>query len=400
MELLAAFEHLTQQGAFAERGFDVLLRNDAISAASYTGIYGQTAIHRDAVQPIYLEVTGTDPDRFVYYFMGNRFGAAMRPASISCDASIRSELHRELADAPQFDEAIGNRIADLFVPSEVQQQILASFEEDGANHLVIVHDRAASDIPWEALYFGSLNPALRGGVSRVYKASNIERMPERIGLPAQSTVKSLIIQDPTLDLPGAREECEQLEGLFRRHRGKVVLLRGEEATKQNVLTCLASERFDVLHFAGHAVFDKEDPTNSGIICHGHERLVAADLRLVASAPQLFFLNACESGRMRSYGEKEQIGVNLTLAEQFMLQGVGNFIGTFWPVADTSALAFAKEFYALTLSGEAMARAVAFGAPRGCRGRRARLGKLPAFRRPFRADQAKTDLTANLCALSC
>jgi CHAT domain-containing protein len=74
---------------------------------------------------------------------------------------------------------------------------------------------------------------------------------------------------------------------------------------------------------------------------------------------MIFLNACESGRIRgspakSDGQSETaphfVG-QVSLAESFLLHGIANFIGTYWPVNDDAAFRFAKVFYTGLLSGK-------------------------------------------------
>jgi CHAT domain-containing protein len=82
-------------------------------------------------------------------------------------------------------------------------------------------------------------------------------------------------------------------------------------------------------------------------------------------PQMIFLNACESGRIRggsnggaAEGVKSPRFVGqVSLAESFLLNGIANFIGTYWPVNDAAALKFAGTFYAGLLSGKSLSSAM-------------------------------------------
>jgi len=51
----------------------------------------------------------------------------------------------------------------------------------------------------------------------------------------------------------------------------------------------------VVHYAGHAFFDREQPARSGILCHGRQVLSGLDLAGVSRLPSLIFFNACEGG---------------------------------------------------------------------------------------------------------
>ena len=64
-------------------------------------------------------------------------------------------------------------------------------------------------------------------------------------------------------------------------------------------------------------------------------------------------NACESARLRrgasapTGGTPRSQGIarNLSLAETLLRAGLAHYVGTHWPVEDSSATAFASVFYA-------------------------------------------------------
>jgi CHAT domain-containing protein len=98
---------------------------------------------------------------------------------------------------------------------------------------------------------------------------------------------------------------------------------------------------------GHADFVESSPQQSGLILNDG-KLTAADLLEVGKAPHMIFLNACESGRMRGPTSSDARATHFVgqvgLAEGFLLSGIANFIGTYWPVNDLAALRFAHTFY--------------------------------------------------------
>jgi CHAT domain-containing protein len=52
--------------------------------------------------------------------------------------------------------------------------------------------------------------------------------------------------------------------------------------------------------------------------------------------------------------------SVSFAEAFLRGGIANFIGTYWPVRDDSAEAFAKTFYGNIVDGHAVADALIEG----------------------------------------
>jgi CHAT domain-containing protein len=121
-----------------------------------------------------------------------------------------------------------------------------------------------------------------------------------------------------------------------------------------------------VHYAGHAFFDPASPGRSGLVCSDGD-LAGEDLESLSRLPSLFVANACESGRVRQRAARSRRGSGeraaaalagrVGLAEALLRGGVANFIGTYWPVGDSAALAFAEVFYARLLANDALGAAV-------------------------------------------
>ena len=74
-----------------------------------------------------------------------------------------------------------------------------------------------------------------------------------------------------------------------------------------------------------------------------------------------FFNACESGRVRAAAKPfKRLHESISFAEAFLRGGIANFIGTYWPVGDDSAEAFAKTFYRDIVGGQAVGDALIAG----------------------------------------
>jgi len=132
-----------------------------------------------------------------------------------------------------------------------------------------------------------------------------------------------------------------------------------------------------VHYAGHAFFDPSNRARSGIVCHGHQVLSGLDLVHLERLPALMFFNACESGRVRrapprvwsaadrTQGEStaKRLETNVGFAEALLRAGVGNYIGTYWPVGDEPAKVFGETFYQQLVSGASLGLAVNEGRKR-------------------------------------
>ena len=251
----------------------------------------------------------------------------------------------------------GDRLGELVLTDGVRQALA----HHAGQHLVIVHDAAASRIPWETLRIAGTAPALAGGLSHRYEAADLSvakwlerrRLADQLGL--------LLVIDPTEDLPNARAEGERLKALAAALGSSVRLrvLTGREARKSEVIGCFSSGAFDVIHYAGHAFFDPLQRARSGLRCADGEVLSGADLAGIGNLPALMFFNACEAARI--YGEPaggdrtrpdkpEVVRRSVGFAEAVLRGGVANFIGTYWPVEDKAADVFAGAFYRQLLAG--------------------------------------------------
>ncbi len=172
--------------------------------------------------------------------------------------------------------------------------------------------------------------------------------------PPRRVLRVLVVADPAADapLPGAEEEGIEVADLFERfnalyadgeNRVEVKRLFGpQEATRLDVLSELTLRSYDVLHFAGHCVFDPAEPAASGWIFSNGERLSARELNRIDRVPGFVFSNACESGITPDRTRTASLAPSF--AEAFFQRGVTNFVCTAWPIDDSSARTFARVLY--------------------------------------------------------
>jgi len=123
-------------------------------------------------------------------------------------------------------------------------------------------------------------------------------------------------------------------------------LTGGIATCTTVLKELMLRTYDVLHFAGHCKYDKNNPSASGWIFSMQDKLIlsAAELNRLDRVPQFVFSNACESGVLPDRAELRSADLAPSFAEAFFERGVANFVCTAWPVNDLAARVFAVTMY--------------------------------------------------------
>jgi CHAT domain-containing protein len=249
-------------------------------------------------------------------------------------------------------ERFGSGIARLMLPRAIREGLDAMSRRP----LVILHDREASRVPWEALRIGDAHPALERGLSRRYASENLSVARWREDRRAADRARVLMVVNPTLDLPGAAREGATLREALLAADTQVDCLEGRDASRRRLLREIGTGEYDILHFAGHAFFDAANPGRSGLVCAGGDVLCGSDLDGIGDLPSLVFFNACEAARVRRPGvprvRRRLLGFtkSSSLAEAFLDGGVANFVGTHWPVGDEAALAFSKHFYLRLLDG--------------------------------------------------
>lgn len=274
--------------------------------------------------------------------------------------ALRAHLRR--LPAPRSAAAgvvgFGGRLAALTLHARVR----AALHEERRNPLVVVHDAAASRIPWETLCIRRWFPALGAGLSRRFTTERLA--PARFSAARRRGrgLAALVVADPTGDLPAAAREAAHLAALLRPVRlARVTLVRGREASRARLLAELQSGAYDLLHFAGHAVFDPRSPGRSGLRCSDGV-LSGIELGEITRVPALVVFSACESGRLhgaaagrRSLEGRARAGHGL--AEVLLRAGVASYVGTARPVGDLAALAFAEAFYGSLLQNAPIGAAV-------------------------------------------
>jgi hypothetical protein len=203
--------------------------------------------------PAYLLVTAVEQGRNHVDYRTSLLTAGAKASVLSGRRDVaQSELSAllepvsEAAPSPPELAMLGQRLTRLLVAPSVREGLA----DVSTRALVVVHDREASQVPWELLHDGSGFPALGRGLSRRYASETLTPARWRARASGGQPRRVLIVADPTDDLPSAREEGAALQSLLHAAGVQVRLLLGEEATRSRILRELAAEPLDALHFAG------------------------------------------------------------------------------------------------------------------------------------------------------
>lgn len=308
---------------------------------------------------------------------GYRFGAVSQTASVPerttvLDEALIKQANDELSATARWENQreAGRLLGRLLLPTDLQQHL------SGDAPVVMTMDSATAQIHWEMIAHrerpsgeqangsdGLLDEFL--GTSRGFtrQLRSTFAPPPEPPPPTRRVLRVLIVADPAEDAPlsGAQQEGAALAELFHSfntihprndNRIEVKTLFGStEATRYNVLRELLLRPYDVLHFAGHCVFDKDQPRRSGWIFSGGERLSADELNRIDRVPSFVFSNACESGIVQGQVRRtatRSADLAPGFAEAFFARGVANFVCTAWRVDDLAASDFALTLYSRLL----------------------------------------------------
>ena len=187
-------------------------------------------------------------------------------------------------------------------------------------------------------------------------------------------LRVLVLGDPKFDdtfwkkgktshpqqLPGAVLEAEHVVELFRELRDdlegivEVWIEKHIECviTVNQVRDLIRSGQYDIIHYAGHACFNGDDPEGSAwLLSDGllHSREIRNTLQWTLTPPWLVYANACEAGMEDAEtgggdGLRHYQGDVCGLGSAFTNHGIRGYVAPLWPINDDVALQLASDFY--------------------------------------------------------
>jgi hypothetical protein len=299
--------------------------------------------------------------------------ATVPEREVRLDRNLLGQLIRRLTAPEERDaEELPHFLTRFLVPLDLRAYL------SGDAPLIVEVDPRTARVPWEFLMPATdagenLEPlAVRQPLARQMRTTYART---DIDAPAPQEMRALVIGDPgggNLSLNGAREEAVAVAAVLKRHGIRVEAYIGnadspptEEArpaTRLDVLVKVLTGRYDLIHYAGHGVFDPGKPELSGWL-FADGLLTARELTQMSRAPWLVMANACWSAARPDTGSLDAPATQPArgregelapvLADEFLRVGVGHFIGASWRVPDGSAREFAVRFYERLLGeGEA------------------------------------------------
>lgn len=287
------------------------------------------------------------PDRLIIWSASRR-GWRHHTIFVSRDstAALVARFHREASAPERTANSARAKLFDLLVRP-------VAGELRGVRQLTIVPDRELFRLPFAALW----DRETRTYVVERYQVRTIPNAAFLVtavdAAAAGPAASALVVGNPALGrdlrsalptLPSAAREAEQVARLY----GSKQTLVGTAASRDALLEHLPN--FAVFHFAGHAVFNSEQPELSYLaLSEGDDDAILrareiGGLRL--SNLEVVVLSACSTLNPRS----TRAGGNAGLAYSFLRAGAPATISTVWDVSDEPTSEVLVEFHRRLTSG--------------------------------------------------
>ncbi len=282
--------------------------------------------------------------------------------------SLCKRLYKRLL-APLIESVPRDVNKLILVPHGVLHRVPFAALHDGSSYLI--EKMSLSYLPTSSL-IPVLSGADRDG-SRV-KSQTLKYLVSAISDYSATRNDGIVFSSRLRSAAGLEDLSYTLE------EGKTVFLQAaeraagaklltNEEVKEGLLSLFGD--YPVVHFAGHAVFNPDEPLASGLVLSDGSILTAArilqDNALRTTCGKLLVLSACQTGVNVITNGGEILG----LARALMYAGMPNLILSLWEVADRSTAGLMQDFHNFWQAGKisiaqalsaAQRKAVAEGQP--------------------------------------
>ncbi len=226
------------------------------------------------------------------------------------------------------------------------------------SNVILVPDGRLHDLNFETLLTDAENPRfwIEDVTLSVAPSLAILRRDDSARPPQESL---LLIGDPVQadpafpPLAAAKTEIESIRRRFAPEDQTVFV--GADATPEAYLKA-QPERYQLVHFAAHAVANPVHPLNSSVILarsEGAYRLFAQDVEEVPLNANVVTLSACRSAGAKAFSGEGLVG----FAWAFLKAGAHNVVAGLWDVDDATGAKLMEEFYGAMAAGESPAAAL-------------------------------------------
>ncbi|MEI6827994.1 MAG: CHAT domain-containing protein [Desulfuromonadales bacterium] len=286
--------------------------------------------------------------------------------------NLADQFIKEMSETITSNEGIAITLYEMLIPNELKE-----YSPDRRDVVLVLND-AAARYPWEMMQerfrgddavHAEKPLAVQAGMLRQLQ---VEKFRERVVMARDKS--ALVIGNPPTpfaDLPSAELEARGVLTALKNADYTVTQLIGPEAKGTTILTELFARDYQIIHLAGHGVFNyypeiiessgqKASTTPvSGMVIGDNLFLTAAQVRQMRAVPQLVFVNCCHLGHIDDTRPPRNQPADLAanLAAELIKMGVRCVVAAGWAVQDDAAELFAATFYRELLAGTPFGYAV-------------------------------------------
>lgn len=297
-------------------------------------------------------------DRELTYSVYNERPIQLMKAAEIDDDSLRQLMGELLAylktgEGAESLRGTAQTFYEMMVPPEIRQMVRQNAEREA---IILNLESTLASIPWElchdrqeGIFLGEFLLGRQIMGEETYRLSP-RATDKRPGLDV------LILANLSGDLPNAEKEGKELKDYLENlvhHRGSALCVKlvtaaelGNKQKKSEILKLVYQGTYEVLHYCGHAYYDRIDPYKSGwmISVEPLEVIRAYELCNLPQPPAFVFANACESAFMEDGQRLTEQEFAHSLAGAFIRAGVDLYLGSLVEISDASAREFASYFY--------------------------------------------------------
>lgn len=279
---------------------------------------------------------------------------------ILCQETV-SVLHKIGRRGADSRELLGSlqKTGQLLWEHLLTKPVKETLRSTKSTDLILSLDEELIHIPWELLCDASTFLCLNFNLGRVVRTKEQVSLPHYRSL--SSTMKMLILANPTGDLRGA-----YLEGVFIKNqldrKRKQIAIHFKSTRIDTLYVKKNLNDYDIVHFAGHCEYDPHSLSHSGWV-FSDGKFTAQDVLTMGedfSLPALVFSNACSSARTEPSLDSDYQEKSYSLASAFLYSGVRHYVGALRKIEDPVSLTFAKEFYTQLILGRSVGECVRVG----------------------------------------
>ncbi len=212
---------------------------------------------------------------------------------------------------------------------------------------------------WADIPFLAKSLPIHTALSGTFYASDIGRRDYRPNWTQDAVIQAFARPDhaAALDLPDLPASSIEAANLAERFPSQTTIFEGRAANETQVRRL--DPDIDVIHFAGHALFDPDNPMNSALILTPDPRndgkLATWEIQELNLNAELVVMSACETALGQDMGGEGLMG----LTRSFQIAGAHSVVATLWRVEDQATSLFMDHFYTALSRGDSKDAALRF-----------------------------------------